>query len=135
LQETNRILSKSKDMALPKELKQWNAEVSSQLAHLSKNQAWVLSLYSWGMVLTKHCGITTIVTLLSMILAVSPSNLRQQLREWCYEAEQKRGQKRCAIAVQMSFAPLLRWILKDGDKTANWFWRWMSPIGGIVLRS
>ena len=96
-------------MALPEELKQWNAEVSSQLPDLSKCQAWVLSMYSWGMVLTKHCGITTIVSLLSMILECTPVKLRQQLREWNYDAQNKRGQKRRAVVVSMSFAALLRW--------------------------
>lgn len=106
-------------MTLPEELKQWNAEVSSQLPHLSRCQAWVLAMYSWGMVLTKHCGLTTIVTLLSMILEVSPSNLRQRLREWHYDADQKRGQKRCAVVVSQSFAPLLRWLLKDGETSGK----------------
>lgn len=106
-------------MTLPEELKQWNAEVSSQLPHLSKCQALVLALYSWGMVLTKHCGLTTIVTLLSMILGGSPHNLRQRLREWCYEVEQKRGDKRRAVVVQESFAPLVDWILKDAPSSGQ----------------
>lgn len=100
-------------MSHPNELKQWTQEVSRQMAHLSRTQAMVLAMYSFGMVLTGRCGLTTIVTFLSLLLGQSPHNLRQRLREWNYEAEQKRGRKRRAIGVGDSFAPLLRWILSD----------------------
>ena len=83
------------------------------MAHLSKRQAMVLALYSFGMAMTGRCGMTTIVTFLSLLLAESPDRLRQRLREWNYEAAQKRGHKRQAIDVSHSFAPLLRWLLKD----------------------
>jgi len=39
--------------------------------------------------------------------------VRQQLREFCYEADAKRGANRQAVAVAPCFAPLLRWVL-DG---------------------
>jgi hypothetical protein len=100
-------------MSHPEEVKQWYEEVSRQMAHLSKTQAMVLTLYSFGMVMTGRCGMTTIVSFLSLLLAVSPANLRQRLREWNYEAGHKRGAKRQAIEVRLSFAPLLGWILRD----------------------
>ncbi len=37
--------------------------------------------------------------------------MRQQLREWCYEAKAKRGPKRQALDVEQCFAPLLGWVL------------------------
>lgn len=39
------------------------------------------------------------------------STLRQRLREWCYEAEDKRGTNRQAVEVRACFAPLLGWVL------------------------
>jgi hypothetical protein len=109
-------------MSHPEGLKQWNREVSTHLPHLSKTQAMILALYSFGMALTKRCGLTTIVTFLSLLLDEPPANLRQRLREWNYEAPQKRGAKRQAIHVSHSFAPLLRWVLAD----------WASP-GQLTL--
>lgn len=100
-------------MSHPTELEQWCAEVSSNLPHLSKNMAMVLSLYSFGMALTGRCGLTIIVVFLSLLLEQAPDNLRQRLREWNYEASQKRGDKRREIVVSASFAPLLRWVLRD----------------------
>ena len=100
-------------MSHPKELEQWCGEVSSNLPHLSKSLAMVLSLYSFGMVMTGRCGLTTIVTFLSLLLGKDPGNLRQRLREWNYEASQKRGDKRREVLVSASFAPLLRWVLRD----------------------
>lgn len=100
-------------MAHPEGLKQWAQEVSIHLAHLSNPQAMTLALYSFAMVMTKCCGLTTIVTFLSLLLSESPQNLRQRLREWNYDAAQKRGEKRQAIDVTGSFAPLLSWILSD----------------------
>ena len=99
----------------PRALSQWAAEVSTQMAHLSKRQAMVLALYSFGMVMTNRCGLSSIVTFLSAILEEPPDRLRQRLREWNYEASQKRGEKRRAIEVVHSFGPLLRWILKDWE--------------------
>lgn len=87
--------------------------MSTQLAHLSKTQAMVLALYSFGMVMTGRCGLSSIVAFLSMVLEESPGRLRQRLREWNYEASQKRGERRHAIEVEQSFAPLLQWILKE----------------------
>lgn len=98
-------------MSHPKELKQWVSEVSRQMPHLSKPQAWVLALYSYGMAMTQRCGLTTISVFLGLLLEQSPNTLRQRLREWTYEAEQKRGEQRCELEVSASFAPLLNWIL------------------------
>lgn len=87
--------------------------MSTQMTQLSKTQAMVLALYSFGIVVTGRCGLSSIVAFLSMVMEESPGRLRQRLREWNYEASQKRGDQRRAIAVERSFAPLLRWILRD----------------------
>jgi len=63
------------------------------------------------MALTHTCGITTIVVLLAHLLGQKENTVRQRLREWYYEAEDKRGAARQAVEVTACFAPLLRWIL------------------------
>jgi hypothetical protein len=100
-------------MSHPEELKQWIGEVSREMPQLSKTEAVVLALYSFGVALTQRCGITTIACFLGLLLKRSPDSMRQRLREWNYEGKQKRGAGRREVAVDKSFAPLLRWILAD----------------------
>lgn len=98
-------------MPYPEELNYWIEELSTALPHLSLSQRRVLGLYSYGMVMTRHCGQTIVVSFLALLLGVRGQNLRQRLREWTYEVGQKRGDQRRAVEVETSFAPLLRWIL------------------------
>jgi hypothetical protein len=44
-------------------------------------------------------------------LGRKPNTVRQQLREWCYEAQAKRGGPRQALHVESCFVPLLAWVL------------------------
>jgi len=90
---------------------QWSQTVSSHLSHLSRPQAQVLALWSYGMTLAHACGITTISVLLAPLVGQSESTLRQRLREWYYSAADKRGGKRREVDVSTCFAPLLRWVL------------------------
>ena len=43
--------------------------------------------------------------------------MRQQLREFCYEATAKRGATRCALAVEPCFVPLLAWVVDQWEGT------------------
>ena len=72
-------------------LSQWIATVSTQLPHLSRPQARVLALWSYGMVVAQSCGLTTVATLLGLLLHKPAGTLRQQLRAWCYAAPDKKG--------------------------------------------
>ncbi len=98
-------------MSHRKALSQWEASVSTHLGHLSRPQAHVLALWSYGMVLAKSCGITSVVALLADLLGSSESTLRQQLREWCYDAADKKGKQRDELDVTLCFGPLLGWIV------------------------
>lgn len=106
-------------MSHPEELKQWIAEVSRQMPQLRRNEALVLALYSFGVVMTQRCGLTTIACFLGMLLKQSVENMRQQLREWNYEAGQKRGAFRREIVVKASFAALLRWMLQEQGESGT----------------
>ena len=92
-------------------LSQWEHTVSSHLPQLSRPQAAVLALWSYGMVLAKSCGITSVVALLAPLLGQSEGTVRQRLREWCYDAVDKKGAQRHDLEVRRCFAPLLGWIL------------------------
>ena len=92
-------------------LSQWHSTVSTYLPQLTPAQAYVLALWSYGMVLARSCGITSVAALLAPLLACKESALRQRLREWCYDSQDKRGAKRQELDVTICFAPLVRWIL------------------------
>ena len=92
-------------------LSQWKKTVSTYFGHLSGPQARGLALWSFGMVLAKSCGITSVVGLLAPLVENSESNVRQHLREWCYDAKDKKGEHRQQIDLSLCFAPLLCWLL------------------------
>ena len=92
-------------------LSQWETTVSTHLPSLSRSQATVLALWSYGMVLARSCGITSVAALLAPLLGAKETTVRQRLREWCYDAEHKRGKHRQQLDVSTCFAPLLRWVL------------------------
>ena len=95
-------------MPMSKELETWIEEVSSGMSNLSKQQARVLALYSYGMIMTGRCGLNVIVGFLSLLTGMSAVNLRQRLREWLYEENHKKGKKRCEIEVKTCFEVLTR---------------------------
>ena len=100
-------------MPYPQELEYWIEEVSIAFPKLSQPQAQVLSLYSYGMAMTKSCGQTIVSVFLALLLGLKTQNLRQCLREFTYEAKQKRGQQRCELQVETQFEPLLKWVLQQ----------------------
>jgi hypothetical protein len=107
-------------MSCQRAVYQWTAVVTTHLPHLSKPQAAVLALWSLGMVLARSCALTAVSLFLAKGLDRKANTVRQQLREWCYEAQAKRGQPRQELAVESCFAPLLAWVLSwwDGQQLA-----------------
>src|SRR5437667_1876012 len=90
---------------------QWLRTIKTHLPHLSKPQATVLALWSFGMVLARSCALTAVSSLLAAGMHRNEQTVRQQLREWYYDAKRKRGSKRQALQVETCFAPLLGWIV------------------------
>jgi hypothetical protein len=85
-------------------LKQWYETVAQHMPHLSKPQAFVLALWSLGMVIARSC-------FLAKPLGVKENALRERLRDFYREASAKKGEKRVELCAESCFAPLLRWIL------------------------
>jgi hypothetical protein len=98
-------------MSYPEALSQWRETVSIAFPKLSRPQATVLALWSYGIVLAKSCGITLVCATLALQVGCSEGSLVQRLREWCYAAKEKKGSKRQELEVSTCFAPLLRWLL------------------------
>jgi hypothetical protein len=72
------------------------------------------------MVLARSCALTAVSLFLATGLDRKANTVRQQLREWCYEAKAKRGQPRQELTVGSCFAPLLAWVLSwwEGQQLA-----------------
>jgi DDE family transposase len=98
-------------MSCQKAVYQWTEVVTTQMPHLSKPQAAVLALWSVGMVLARSCALSAGSEVLAKGLERKPNTGRQQLREWCYEAQAKRGGARQEVQGETCFAPLLAWVL------------------------
>jgi hypothetical protein len=99
-------------MARRNGLYQWTQVVTKELPHLSKPQATVLALWSFGMVLAGACGTTRVARVLAKRQGCKVDALRQRLREWYWDADAKRGPQRQTLEVQTCFGPLLAWIVR-----------------------
>ena len=96
---------------------EWTTIIQTHLPHLTKPQATVLALWSLGMVLARSCALTAVSAFLATWLGRKEPAVRQQLREFCYEATAKRGTARCALAVEPWFVPLLAWVVEQWEGT------------------
>jgi hypothetical protein len=104
-------------MSCQSRLAEWTAVIRTHLPLLSQPQATVLALWSLGMVLARSCALTAVAVFLAGWLHRKEQTVRQQLREFCYEVEAKRGVQRQALAVEPCFGPLLRWVLSGWQGT------------------
>jgi len=96
---------------------EWTTIIQAHLPHLTKPQATVLALWSLGMVLARSCALTAVSAFLATWLGRKEPTVRQQLREFCYEATAKRGTARCALVVEPCFEPLLAWVVGQWEGT------------------
>ena len=55
-------------MPHPQELEYWSEEVSIAFPKMSRSQAQVLALYSYGMAMSQHCGQTIVCVFLALLL-------------------------------------------------------------------
>jgi hypothetical protein len=99
------------------QLYQWTEQVTTALPLLSRPQATVLALWSFGMVLAQRCSLSAVATHLAALLTQTFATVKQRLREWYCEAPAKAGDHRDDLDVRACFAPLLRWVLRDWPGT------------------
>lgn len=93
----------------------WNDTLATHFTNLSKPLVGLLALWSFGMILARRCGLSSVSLFLAEFLGRSSNTLRQRLREFYKEAQAKAGAKngrrRRDFAVADVFPPLLAWIL------------------------
>jgi hypothetical protein len=88
------------------------AQVASAFPHLSRPQATVLALYSFGAILAQRCGLNSVAATLAALLSLGYSTIRSRLQEFYQPASVKSGTRRRELDVTTCFAPLLAWTLK-----------------------
>jgi len=93
------------------ELREWTRKVIEKMPHLTKPQAIVLAMWSFGIVMTQSSGLTTVSVFLAELLGKKENTVRQQLREWYRNAEDKTKTGRATLDVTSCFSPLLCWIV------------------------
>jgi hypothetical protein len=91
---------------------QWQETVSSHLPHVSRPQARILAQWSYALIFVHHSGMTMVGAWLAQFFGGTENAWRQRLREWCYDAEDKKGEKRAQLEITGCFGPLLAWILE-----------------------
>src|SRR6266487_845385 len=100
---------------------QWLTTIMQHLPDLSKPQATVLALWSFGMVLARSCALTAVSPRLATGMQRKEQTVRQQLREWDDDTPRQRGPKRQALPVETCFAPRLGWVVRCG-RARHWPW-------------
>jgi hypothetical protein len=110
-------------MPRPQPLDDWTRQVADAFPQLSRPQATVLALYSFGMFLARRCGLNSVVTALVPLLGTRFHTLRSRLQEFYQPAAAKSGRRRAALDVTTCFAPLLAWVLSG----------WRSPRLALAL--
>ncbi len=98
-------------------LTSWEKTVLDHMPHLSRPQALVLALWSFGIVMAQTCGLTSVAICVALIVGQKENTLRQRLREWYWDSEKKKGEKRVALDVTASFTPLVTWVLSWWEPT------------------
>jgi hypothetical protein len=102
-------------MSRQPQLYAWQADLAKHLPGLSPAFVALLALWSFGMILTRCCGLVRVTTQVAALLGQPFSTVRQRLREFYQEANAKagakRGIKRRDFDVTDCFAPLLAWVL------------------------
>ena len=93
-------------------LSSWETVIASHFPGLSLPQSRVLAWWSFGIYLAQSCALTAVIAHLFRVVGKKPDTLRQRLREWLYDAPDKRGGKRRQLDVEVCFAPLFRWIVQ-----------------------
>jgi Transposase DDE domain len=90
----------------------WTKEVVDAFPNLSRPQATVLALYSFGMILAQRSGLSCVATVLAHLLGQGYHTVRSRLQEFYQPATAKSGTRREALDVTTCFAPMLAWVLK-----------------------
>ena len=97
-------------MRLPSEWYQMQQTVEQHMPHLRESQLKGLVLWVYGAILAGSGCQNAVATALSFI--GSFNSIRQYLREWLYDGQDRANPCRVQLDVNSCFVPLLKWLLK-----------------------
>ncbi|MBI4297138.1 MAG: transposase [Chloroflexi bacterium] len=96
-------------MRLPREWYQMEQAIAQHLPELRPAQQRGLTLWVYGAILAQSACQNAVI---AALLAVGPwHSLRQHLREWLYDGQDKAAPCQTQLDVPPCFAPLLKWLL------------------------
>src|SRR4051794_23604741 len=95
----------------------WTDQLVTAFPRLSRPQATVLALYSFGTILAQRCGLNSVAAALAPLLGVGFLTLRSRLQEFYQPAPAKSGTRREQLDVTTCFRPLLAWTLRGWPST------------------
>ena len=92
---------------------EWKSRVNTLFDTLKPHHRRALAEYSFGMILARCCGLTSVVAYLAVLLRCKAHTLRQRLRELYQPATAQIGAARSEFDFTLCFAPLIRWAAAD----------------------
>ncbi len=104
-------------MPCQKPLYRWVEQVVTAFPNLSRPQATVLGLYSFGIIAARRCGLNSVAITLAALMSAKYLTIRSRLQEFYQPASAKSGADRGQLDVAACFAPLLAWVLKGWPST------------------
>ena len=96
-------------MRLPSECYQMQQTVQQHIPHLRHSQITGLVLWVYGTILARSSCQNAVATALSVM--GNYNSLRQYLREWLYDGQDRAKPCRVQLDVRSCFVPLFRWVL------------------------
>lgn len=96
-------------MRVPPELYQIQTILTQRFPALRPAQQRGLALWVYGTILAQSACQSAVVT--ALLFLASASSLRQRLREWLYDGQDKAAPCQTQLDVSTCFTPLLTWLL------------------------
>ena len=96
-------------MHVPRELRQMNTHIAAHFPQLRPAQQRGLALWVYGTILAKSACQTAVLVALATLSDWHA--LRQRLREWLYDGQDKASACQTQVEISGCFEPLLRWVL------------------------
>ncbi len=89
----------------------WEKQVQEMFPKVKSHHRTALAQYSFGLILAKCCGLTTVLAHLARFLACAVGTLKDRLRDLYRESQAQNGSARSELDPTACFGPLLRWAV------------------------
>ena len=97
-------------MRLPTECYQMQQTIEHYMPHLERSQTKGLALWVYGTISARSSCQNAVVAALVVIMG-NWNSIRQYLREWLYDGQDRASPCRVQLDERLCFVPLMRWLL------------------------